>query len=163
MSEEESNESCNVCYIKLEVSNSIITPCNHYFCSKCFFRWLLINNTCPMCRAKLTNRDVESYEIRKYSSDLLNLLIKGEEISITTMELIDDLKKKEKEKEKIEKEIENLNKKETEKLKLLSIISNKTNYYNEIQRKLNKKIRLLKIKKINMKNKKLKTSGSLHI
>jgi len=163
MSEEETIESCNVCYIKLEVNNSVVTPCNHFYCSKCFFRWLLINNTCPMCRSKLTNRDIESYEIRKYSRDLLNLLIKGEEISVTIMELIDDLKKKEKEKEKKEKEIGNLKKIELEKLKLLSVMKDKTNYYTDIQKKLNKKIRFLKIKKLNLKNKNLKISGSLHI
>lgn len=41
---------CAVCYEELRSDNTVATPCNHLFCSKCFFKWLHESTTCPMCR-----------------------------------------------------------------------------------------------------------------
>lgn len=41
-------ESCAICYTDLTVKNTVVTPCNHLYCSKCFFTWLGRKETCFM-------------------------------------------------------------------------------------------------------------------
>lgn len=38
------------------------TCCNHHFHSKCLLRWILVNDTCPMCRTMLRARPTEEEE-----------------------------------------------------------------------------------------------------
>lgn len=45
--------SCCVCYNDLHSLNMSITPCGHYYCSTCLFRWMNQNNSCAMCRQVL--------------------------------------------------------------------------------------------------------------
>ena len=40
---------CNICY-KSVTNDMVRTPCNHYYCSDCFFRWMRESQTCPNCR-----------------------------------------------------------------------------------------------------------------
>jgi len=47
------NHLCNICYTDLTIENNVTTKCNHHFCSKCFFRWIEVNATCPSCRAPI--------------------------------------------------------------------------------------------------------------
>ena len=47
------NESCAICYINLTVKNTVVTPCNHLYCSGCFFTWLGRKETCALCRQTL--------------------------------------------------------------------------------------------------------------
>ena len=53
----EEKKSCSVCYCELEVVNSVVTPCNHFYCNTCFFRWLGQKETCAMCRKVLLSND----------------------------------------------------------------------------------------------------------
>lgn len=48
--------SCNVCYTELKIENTVSTNCNHLFCRKCFFRWIEMNATCPVCRAPIDSK-----------------------------------------------------------------------------------------------------------
>ena len=51
-------ESCTICLTTdMELSKSVMTPCNHRFCTKCFFTWIYNNKTCPLCR-KILIRDM---------------------------------------------------------------------------------------------------------
>ena len=63
---------CSVCYQPLTVKNSVSTPCNHLFCSKCFFKWLKESNTCPLCRNKYTEYtkwDYEDHDLSKVTNE----------------------------------------------------------------------------------------------
>lgn len=46
------SHSCNICYSDLS-NNMVQTPCNHYYCSSCFFKWMRESQTCPDCRKLL--------------------------------------------------------------------------------------------------------------
>lgn len=50
--------SCNECIICLseiipEKNDYMITPCNHVFHENCLEKWMVNNNTCPICRGEL--------------------------------------------------------------------------------------------------------------
>ena len=45
--------SCCVCYNDLHSLNMSVTPCGHYYCSTCLFKWMNQKNTCAMCRTAL--------------------------------------------------------------------------------------------------------------
>ena len=47
---------CTVCYKSLTIENCVSTMCNHFFCKKCFYRWIEINATCPSCRAPINSK-----------------------------------------------------------------------------------------------------------
>lgn len=48
--------SCSICYEKTD--SPFKTSCNHLFCNHCITNWLMIKNTCPVCRHTL----IESIE-----------------------------------------------------------------------------------------------------
>ena len=50
-----SNEKCPICYETIQNKNYIVTNCNHKFCSNCILRLNRSSNSCPLCRANLTN------------------------------------------------------------------------------------------------------------
>ena len=47
---------CGICYTDLTIDNNVTTNCGHHFCSKCFFRWIEVNATCPSCRAPIDSK-----------------------------------------------------------------------------------------------------------
>ena len=44
------NNDCSICLRKIIKNNSLISTCNHIFCSNCILEWIKISNTCPYCR-----------------------------------------------------------------------------------------------------------------
>ncbi len=48
-------ENCVIC---LESKSSIITMCNHQFCTSCIQDWVKINKSCAYCRKDLINSDL---------------------------------------------------------------------------------------------------------
>ena len=50
---EPAEKQCSVCYTDLDLKNTVITPCNHAYCSDCFFKWLSRKETCALCRKPL--------------------------------------------------------------------------------------------------------------
>jgi len=150
---------CPICFEKITINNSVNTDCKHLFCSGCFFRWLSTKNTCPLCRNDFFNRIIDREEL---TNDIVGLLMRGEELAITNIGIMEESKDlkiengimKERilvqqfmEKESLERLIK-LDLKETEILKNI--------------KSGNRKIRNIKIKKINDQMKQLKLSGSLH-
>ena len=53
---------CGICYIELNIDNSVTTRCNHKFCNTCFFRWIESNATCPSCRAPIDSNTNLTHE-----------------------------------------------------------------------------------------------------
>lgn len=43
-------EDCSICRNKIKLENSVLTSCNHRFCSDCFFNWMKHKTDCPNCR-----------------------------------------------------------------------------------------------------------------
>ena len=157
------SENCNICYIELEVNNSAKTPCDHFFCSKCLFRWLLTNNSCPMCRRKLMNSNVLEEDLTLYSQDILNVLGKGEELAEKNLGLINELKTLKKKKDTIMDEIKIAEEVEKRQIILLKRLFDRADDSIHLEKKLNKQIKNLKIKRINLKRKNLKLSSRLNI
>lgn len=156
-------KTCSVCYINLDIENSVKTSCNHYYCSPCFFRWLLTNNTCPICRNDFCNRSINREEMENYSLELIEILLKGEEISTRNIELIkknrDLLLEKAQSKELLET-YKDLQKKE---LELLSRMGKEIESSREKIIENRRQLRIIKIRKINLKRKKLQLSGILQL
>ena len=42
--------NCCICYKMSDKKKYVVTSCNHYFCTDCFFKWLLEKPSCPLCR-----------------------------------------------------------------------------------------------------------------
>jgi hypothetical protein len=53
-----SNEiNCNICYENLK-SPVIEIHCQNLFCGECLLTWLKYQNTCPLCRTEIINKDL---------------------------------------------------------------------------------------------------------
>lgn len=64
------NNECPICLQKIKYK--IKTGCGHSFCDKCIVKYLLIKNTCPMCRTHC-DFDYIVYQIKpKRQRRLLN-------------------------------------------------------------------------------------------
>ncbi|XKL61224.1 hypothetical protein PGB90_008281 [Kerria lacca] len=56
------NDNCQEsteCCICLERKQEITLPCTHSYCQQCITLWNVNNNTCPVCREVLINRNEE--------------------------------------------------------------------------------------------------------
>ena len=47
------NEECCICLDDSAIQIWVILPCGHTFHNMCIMRWLVRNNTCPVCRVRL--------------------------------------------------------------------------------------------------------------
>ena len=46
--------TCPICLGYIGIGEVMaVTPCQHFFHSRCIIRWVLQNNNCPVCRKKL--------------------------------------------------------------------------------------------------------------
>ena len=57
MSRETEYIECPVCSKELTIKNAVNPSCGHSHCSECFWKWTKTNNTCPICRSKVFERD----------------------------------------------------------------------------------------------------------
>lgn len=156
-------QTCNVCYTNLNLENCVRTICNHFFCSTCFFRWLLTNNTCPMCRLDFCNRIIERSELENFSTELLELIIKGEEVTQQNMGIINENKILSEKKNELKCSIETYKELEKRELILLTKMSKELERSHTRLREHRRELRILKIKKINLKKKKLRLTGYINI
>ena len=102
---ETQTNDCSVCYETLTIGNSVSTPCNHLFCSKCFFKWLKESNTCPLCRNKYTEYTAWDYEDHDLSKVTNEFQLFKDVVNRTRNALSDHHIKK----TKLEKEINKMN------------------------------------------------------
>ena len=156
-------QTCNVCYNNLNIENSVKTSCNHYFCSTCFFRWLLTNNTCPMCRNDFCNRAINREEMENYTVEILEILLKGEEIAEKNVELIEKNKELLLEKSQLKEILQTYKDLQKKELELLSRMAKEIEHTRDKIIENRRQLRMLKIRKINLKKKKLQLSGVLHL
>ena len=74
--EEKAEEpACGICYTDLNNKNTVITTCNHAYCTSCFFKWLGRKETCALCRkVLLSNTVVEERltEIQDVQTELMD-------------------------------------------------------------------------------------------
>ena len=47
--------NCIICFKNKLKINTRVYPCGHEFCDKCSFKWVRLNNTCPICRMPIYN------------------------------------------------------------------------------------------------------------
>ena len=47
------DKDCSICCDELTATDSKKLKCGHLFCEKCIKGWSRLNNSCPMCRAKI--------------------------------------------------------------------------------------------------------------
>lgn len=153
--------TCSVCYGELTLKNLVMTSCDHTYCNTCFFRWLRTNNTCAMCRKDFLNDDLQRDTLGTLSIELYDLHLRSKELMEKNVNLI-------KETRRLNKEIEIKDQELKQKIKLDSkynkkIQESKYNYKKLEIKKIDllKKIRILRLKKINEKAKKLRLSGKL--
>ena len=51
---------CSICLNNISSKKGhVTTSCQHSFCFKCFMKWIDENNTCPLCRTKVKNKNIE--------------------------------------------------------------------------------------------------------
>jgi hypothetical protein len=80
--------NCAICQNEIDMEKSVLTSCDHRFCSTCFFKWLEKKSNCPLCRKVF--KEVTSFEIDQ-EREQLNII--GNEI-IAFERFLDDLKEK---------------------------------------------------------------------
>jgi len=57
-------DDCCICYKPCNALNIVNTPCKHIYCTDCFYRWIRVRPTCPMCRRNFTSfSDMSNDEI----------------------------------------------------------------------------------------------------
>lgn len=66
------NRECSICYKDL-TENRVCTPCNHHYCTECFFKWMKESVTCPNCRQVLASR-TDSNALLEEREELLTTL-----------------------------------------------------------------------------------------
>lgn len=69
-------EPCAICLEKITENNSCITKCGHHFCLTCLLQHYSNNNSCPLCREKISENEVEQeqsvYDFGEFNQPILN-------------------------------------------------------------------------------------------
>lgn len=133
---------CAICQNDIDYKKSVLTSCNHYFCSTCFFKWMEKKADCPVCRKvfrKRTNYDIEreqeileelEAEVRDYTSlveqlteQAFNIEFKRNSMLKSCYELDEVINKKKEEFNTISNDVNKL-------------INNRNNVRNDIQKNI---------------------------
>ena len=72
---EPNTEKCNICQEDIS-NNKVKTPCEHEFCSDCFFKWMQEKPNCPLCRTEFVNQNI-----------MADINANREELSVITSEV----------------------------------------------------------------------------
>lgn len=78
------DNSCAICCEELD-QNSIKTPCGHHMHNNCLTHWLLLKDTCPICRFKIGTN--VPYTNEHYNEDLEEYADEDDEPEINNIEL----------------------------------------------------------------------------
>ena len=63
---------CPICY---ELKQCEITVCDHNVCFDCLYRWLMVSNECPMCRAFLNPGDnFEIVIVNEHDGEMMSVI-----------------------------------------------------------------------------------------
>ena len=94
-------DDCCVCYKPCTGKNVVNTPCGHIYCRDCFFRWIRVRPTCPMCRRDFTSiAAMSNDEIREDVHNITQLyrrtIIENDKLMYDNKLLERKIKKKEK-------------------------------------------------------------------
>ena len=87
-------KNCSICYIDLNENNIVNTECTHVYCWECFFKWIRMNPTCPLCRhnfvsenAWYQNRDIdEDIDNLRHLSNMLQMEVVEKSLDIRSLE-----------------------------------------------------------------------------
>lgn len=154
-------QTCSICYGELTTKNLVMSSCNHTYCNTCFFRWLRTNNTCAMCRKDFLNDDLQRDTLANLSIELVDLHERSTELMKKNVNLIKESRRLD---EVLYEKSQELSKKIILDSKYDKKIQESVYNLKELgikKKNLLKKIRILKLKKINEKVKKLRLSGNL--
>lgn len=71
-------KDCCICKNSIGINNVAKTACEHEFHVDCLVKWLIKNNTCPMCRAEIKHedKDVELSEDEKVLLENTSKIVK---------------------------------------------------------------------------------------
>ena len=84
-------DDCCICYKPCNALNIVNTPCKHIYCTDCFYRWIRVRPTCPMCRRNFTSfSDMSNDEI---NNDIGNITQIYRRNIIENQTLIDENRK----------------------------------------------------------------------
>jgi hypothetical protein len=117
--------NCAICQNEIDIEKSVLTSCDHRFCSTCFFKWLEKKSNCPLCRKVF--KEVTSFEIDQ-EREQLNII--GNEI-IAFERFLEDLKEK----------CFNVERKRTQFLRELSLIKTNIHESNATMQLLKNKVK----------------------
>ena len=68
------NKECPICKNTINSSSNVVTPCNHIFCTECFFQWIKEGKSCPMCRKIFIKNETEEVrEIEEARQELVEI------------------------------------------------------------------------------------------
>jgi hypothetical protein len=59
MSEPNEEPKCGICW-EIIGEKKVHTPCNHTYCTSCFFRWMKENRNCPACRKGFDDKEIKN-------------------------------------------------------------------------------------------------------
>ena len=87
-------KNCSICYTDLNENNIVNTECTHVYCWECFFKWIRMNPTCPLCRhnfvsenAWYQNRDIdEDIDNLRHLSNMLQMEVVEKSLDIRSLE-----------------------------------------------------------------------------
>ena len=146
----DTEEICAICQTAVDFKKSVLTSCNHYFCSKCFFKWMEKKADCPVCRnvfRQKTNYDIEiereilnqlENEVRDYTNlveelneQAFNIDYKKNTLIKACLEIDETLNKKKQEFIKISNDVVSLHNK---KISIDNDIKNQINNFNNLKR-----------------------------
>lgn len=93
MAESTEETKCGICWEKITPHNKVVTPCNHHYCTSCFFQWMKKKGNCPACRKDFGTYNVKDreellQEINTYRREHRQLCKKNRYLSKSNNELI---------------------------------------------------------------------------
>lgn len=63
---------CAICFATSQTP--FTTKCNHTFCNKCLLQWMLENDSCPMCRFSITEKNPISREASELIEEIQEII-----------------------------------------------------------------------------------------
>ena len=76
-------QTCAICYNHIKCdTDGFKTPCNHFMHNSCLTHWLLLKNTCPICRYNINGKRINNEDDIDIDIDIENETDSDEEYDI---------------------------------------------------------------------------------